>query len=349
MQIVGKVAATMQQVFGPHQRTRADHGCYPTCSQIHRHQPVADARPESARKPNAKIADFQSTAAQLGLDVTTTAIEHRFTPQLVTFLRSVLEQIVHRAMAAASQPVDLPKQFTSIRIGDSSTLAVPEELADQFPGCGGKSGSGQASPRPPAVGLPHRLDSPTADYPGTPQRRDQSHRPGGAPGRVAVVVRPGLLRSGAIRQDRAGRRFLDLAAAARDVGLRRRGPSLAPAAIPAAADGAGADRCVGFARRDTSSALPIDRTAGAPRSGRPAAAESPREGPKAWPHSIAGLSPMARLDDLRDQLPGRDALLASRGRALPCGGRLNLCSNSGNRTTAWRRAVLPPPPRNRWR
>jgi hypothetical protein len=146
MQIVGKVAATMQQVFGPELNELGQ-----TTGAIQRVRKFTGTSLLQMlvltllRKPKAKIADFQSTAAQLGLDVTTTAIEHRFTPQLVTFLRSALEQIVHRAVTAASQPVDLLKQFTSIRIGDSSTIPVPEELADQFPGCGGKSGSGQAA------------------------------------------------------------------------------------------------------------------------------------------------------------------------------------------------------------
>jgi Transposase DDE domain len=146
MQIVGKVAATMQQVFGPELNELGQ-----TTGAIQRVRKFTGTSLLQMlvltllRKPKAKIADFQSTAAQLGLDVTTTAIEHRFTPQLVTFLCSALERIVHRAMTATPQPVDLLKQFTSIRIGDSSTIPVPEELADQFPGCGGKSGSGQAA------------------------------------------------------------------------------------------------------------------------------------------------------------------------------------------------------------
>jgi hypothetical protein len=146
MEIVGKVAATMQQVFGPELNELGQ-----TTGAIQRVRKFTGTSLLQMlvltllRKPKAKIADFQSTAAQLGLDVTTTAIEHRFTPQLVTFLRSALERIVHRAITAASQPADLLEKFTSIRIGDSSTIAVPEELADQFPGCGGKSGSGQAA------------------------------------------------------------------------------------------------------------------------------------------------------------------------------------------------------------
>jgi hypothetical protein len=146
MEIVGQVAATMQHLLGPSldelgrttgviQRLRKFTGT----SLLHMLILTL------LRKPKAKATDFQSTAAQLGLDVTATAVEHRFTPELVTFLHVVLERTVHRALAAAPQAVDLLKQFTRILIGDSSTLARPEELADRFPGCGGTSGSERAA------------------------------------------------------------------------------------------------------------------------------------------------------------------------------------------------------------
>ena len=140
------------------------------------------------RKPDAKATDFQSTAAQLGLDVTSTAVENRFTPQLVGFLRAVLGRTVLRVLAASPQTVDLLNKFTSVRIGDSSTIALPDQLADQFPGCGGILRGAGRDEDPPAVGLPHRLDPPTANHPRRRKRRYQPDRPGGRPGRVAVAV-----------------------------------------------------------------------------------------------------------------------------------------------------------------
>ena len=146
METVGKVAATMQHLLGPSldelgRTTGAIQRLRKFTGTSLLHMLVLTL----LKKPKAKATDFQSTAAQLGLDVTATAVEHRFTPELVTFLHAVLERTVHRALAAAPQAVDLLKQFTSILIGDSSTLALPEELADRFPGCGGKSGSGRAA------------------------------------------------------------------------------------------------------------------------------------------------------------------------------------------------------------
>ena len=166
MEIVGKVAATIQNVLGSE------------AEELGRATGVIQRRRKFTavsllrmlvltllRKPDAKATDFQSTAAQLGLDVTSTAVENRFTPQLVGFLRAVLERTVLRVLAASPQTVNLLNKFTSVRIGDSSTIALPDELADQFPGCGGILRGAGRDEDPPAVGLPHRLDPPTANHP----------------------------------------------------------------------------------------------------------------------------------------------------------------------------------------
>jgi hypothetical protein len=96
------------------------------------------------RNPNAKPNNYVATAAQLGVIVTPEAIEKRFTPRLVRFVRAIVEHACEQVVA--SQPVDsaLLQKFTSVRIGDSTSLTLPDEYADEFPGCGGKSDSGKA-------------------------------------------------------------------------------------------------------------------------------------------------------------------------------------------------------------
>ena len=95
--------------------------------------------------PNPKTKNYVSSAAQLGLIITERAVKKRFTPQLVTFLRTVLERLMQHMVA--STPVDTPllAKFTSVRVGDSTTVTLPADCAREFPGCGGKSGSGTAS------------------------------------------------------------------------------------------------------------------------------------------------------------------------------------------------------------
>ena len=97
------------------------------------------------KSPNAKPVAYAATAARLGVFVTPEAVEHRFTPALTGFLRRSLEQILTEVVKA--KPVLTPslQKFTSVRIGDSTSLTLPEEYAGQYPGCGGRSDSGEAA------------------------------------------------------------------------------------------------------------------------------------------------------------------------------------------------------------
>src|SRR5271166_4873291 len=298
--------------------TWAGDRCYPTASKVHRRQLVADARPDSAQKTGCQGHRFPIHRCTVGprrhfdgrresLHASTRGVPpcgagaHRAPgigrvasnrrPAEQVHERSHRRQQYHRTARRTGRPV--PRLWRHLARG-----AGRDE-------------------DPPAVGLPHRLDPPTANHPRARQRRYQPDRPGGRPGRVAVAVRPGLLLSGSVPEPHAGRCFLDLSAAAWHVGLRRPGPALGAVAIPAAADRVGTDRRVGPAGREPSPALPIDRSAGAPRGGRPEATESLREGPEAWPRAVAGVSRMAGLDDLRDQLRAGVADVGGRRRALP--------------------------------
>ena len=170
-----------------------------------------------------------------------------------------------------------------------------------------------------------------------------------SPRPVAVAVRPGLLLSGSVPEPHAGRCFLDLSAAAWHVGLRRPGPALGAVAIPAAADRVGTDRRVGLVGREPSPALPIDRSAGAPRGGRPEATESLREGPEAWPRAVAGVSRMAGLDDLRDQLRAAVADVGGRRRALPARWQIELMFKLWKSRTGSRHTAPARPRRSSWR
>jgi hypothetical protein len=99
------------------------------------------------RKPDAAWADFHLTAAQLGLDLSQTAVEKRFAAgqPLVEFLRSALERALQKAVAAEPSSAALFQRFTAVLIGDASTIALPDELADLFKGCGGGEGASRAA------------------------------------------------------------------------------------------------------------------------------------------------------------------------------------------------------------
>lgn len=97
------------------------------------------------KSPNATAADFVTTAAQLGVLVTPEAVEKRFTDKLVAHLRTSLEHVLKHAFAAGPTVIPLLEKFTAVEIGDSTTVTLPDECEAEFPGCGGKTGSGKAA------------------------------------------------------------------------------------------------------------------------------------------------------------------------------------------------------------
>ena len=97
------------------------------------------------KKPEATFEDLTLTAAQWGVHVSATAVEKRFTPPLVEFLREVLSLALRQRVAAEPVAVALLERFTAVFMGDCSSLALPDELQQEFPGCGGTEGSGWAA------------------------------------------------------------------------------------------------------------------------------------------------------------------------------------------------------------
>lgn len=84
-------------------------------------------------------------ARQLGAKVTPQAVEQRITPELRDSLQRLWEAAVACVMTAEARTTPLLKKFTQVLIGDSSTIALTDALADQFPGCGGSYGSGRSA------------------------------------------------------------------------------------------------------------------------------------------------------------------------------------------------------------
>lgn len=99
------------------------------------------------KSPSPTIDRFVATAAQLGVTVTPQAVEKRFTEALIPFLREALEHILSHVIAADPVAIPLLRRFTAVELADSSTITLPDEYADEFPGCGGKTGSGKAAVR----------------------------------------------------------------------------------------------------------------------------------------------------------------------------------------------------------
>jgi hypothetical protein len=79
------------------------------------------------------------------VDVTENATVQRFTPALVKFLEAALKRMLSHVLTTDAPPIELLERFTQFVIGDSTTVTLPDDYAEQFPGCGGSHGGGKAA------------------------------------------------------------------------------------------------------------------------------------------------------------------------------------------------------------
>ena len=229
---------------------------------------------------------------------------------------------VLRVLAASPQPSLLHK-FTSVRIGDNSTIALPDQLADQFPGCGGFFRAGLPRCRSTYCGTSSPARSYNCESPSASRTLStRSPRRSPRPNRCRFDL--GYL-SGSVPEPHASRCFL----VSRLLHVRLSStPRVSPLrfAILRQQTGSVPISCQS-AMRELSPALPIDRSTGAPRNGRTEATESLREDPQ------------------HGRVPSREYLIKDwtifviiaavllRGRPSSystCSGRSNLCSYSGS-------------------
>jgi hypothetical protein len=88
--------------------------------------------------PDASLEQLTSTAELRDVSVTDTAVHKRFTPECAAFLHAVLEEMSSVVVQAAQEvPVALLRRFEAVILEDSSSISLPNELAEVWRGCGG--------------------------------------------------------------------------------------------------------------------------------------------------------------------------------------------------------------------
>jgi hypothetical protein len=95
-------------------------------------------------KPRASDEDLARMAARCGVAVTTQAVEQRFTDDLVTFLEALFRRAVREQVQSDRVLAPLIERFPAVFLQDATSITLPAELGERFPGCGGSYGGGQA-------------------------------------------------------------------------------------------------------------------------------------------------------------------------------------------------------------
>ena len=88
--------------------------------------------------PHASLEDLASMAELRDVSVTDSAVDKRFTPACARLLHAVLEELTSVVVEAAQDvPIRLLRRFAAVILEDSSSIALPDDLAARWRGCGG--------------------------------------------------------------------------------------------------------------------------------------------------------------------------------------------------------------------
>jgi hypothetical protein len=146
MGMVARLSAAMQQLFGP---LAADAGRESgVVIRQRKFTAVSLARTfvlGFLQKPDARDEELAQVAAQCGAAVSPQAIDQRHTPALVAFLEGLFRRAVRVVVGSDRVLAPILDRFAAVTLLDSTTVGLPDDQRERFPGCGGSYGSGQAA------------------------------------------------------------------------------------------------------------------------------------------------------------------------------------------------------------
>jgi hypothetical protein len=146
MPIISTIARPLQALFGPLAEEVAAE--VPVVRRRRKFSPATLARTcilGFLAKPHASEEDLARTAARCGVLVTPQAVEQRYTDTMATFLEALFRRAIRQRVQADRTLAPLLERFPALILLDSTSVALPAELADRFPGCGGSYGGGRAA------------------------------------------------------------------------------------------------------------------------------------------------------------------------------------------------------------
>jgi len=88
------------------------------------------------RAPTSSLDQLTQVAQLRDEQISSSGLHQRLTEPAARFLQAVLEEVVGQVLAAEPVEITLVKRFSQVIIEDSSTVALPAELKELWPGCG---------------------------------------------------------------------------------------------------------------------------------------------------------------------------------------------------------------------
>ena len=88
--------------------------------------------------PQASLDDLTQVAQERDVTISAPGLSKRFTQKAAAFLQAVLEEVVQCVMPTEATDIPLLRRWSCVIVEDSSIVALPDELKEQWRGCGGK-------------------------------------------------------------------------------------------------------------------------------------------------------------------------------------------------------------------
>lgn len=95
--------------------------------------------------PDATGQELEQTAIDRGIEVTESAIVQRYSATSAEFMRLIVQQAIERVITADPAMIPLLNRFSHVIIQDSTTVGLPNELAEIWAGCGSSTKAGSAA------------------------------------------------------------------------------------------------------------------------------------------------------------------------------------------------------------
>lgn len=87
-------------------------------------------------KSDSSLNEIAQSFLDIGVEVTAQGIDERINAFSVAFLRAIFSQALEIFKNKCPLPISILQQFSAINIVDSSTKSLPENMANEYPGCG---------------------------------------------------------------------------------------------------------------------------------------------------------------------------------------------------------------------
>ena len=90
--------------------------------------------------PQATLQQLAQMAATVGVPISPQGLDQRLTPDAATFLHRMVEQAVTQVVAGEPVAIPLLERFQGVYLLDSTTIVLPDSLAEVWQGSGGGQG-----------------------------------------------------------------------------------------------------------------------------------------------------------------------------------------------------------------